>query len=1579
MNMRRNQLIATILILSFLASPILATANVRPISDVKLFSNKDTNTSKDEYTVNILFDETDYTCKRAAEGLNSELTYSGLSLRMVPVSSEETLFRYDKNSEMNVYVFHGLSRGMLIAEEIVRWETIVKLVRGASTEHHIFQVCHSKVLEVLLGSDSVHGLQGAVDYEIALFGALSTMYEILDTSSKPRENELAKSVLDVTTTYLLENLNTLLQRGLEPRETLDGFYIDYGKEETDSRGPWGWIIDVIQGLLLIAGFDTNSWFTNTNSTHIEFDKSAIKGGASDSGSLKMEDMGGGDSETGEFPFDIPLDFQVQPRIGTGPWYMPEYVDLVFTVQAEDGKLDLAQVLGLKEIMKAAGYDVELELTPKLQATLRIGNFIDQIGSANPSMDESPFKFMGGSMSIELGFELGIPLATFLDYLIPGTGKTVKTIMDTLNMKVNLVNYLSLALGMSYNSTTEASQQDVTLKVGFGLDISIKLPSPAAYIKKAIGVSLPLDFITLGMELRAKTGIIAKASFGHEGDSFKVGLFYNLFFKFYASLFWIFKFDVTKQWKDTIWFIELQGSSGSPPPSNDHANLDLDGDGLWDDLEVAMGLDPTLADTDGDHLSDGNEMLNYFTSPFLNDTDSDGLLDDKELALFYAAGLDPLADYDNDGLPCIMDYDSDNDGINDKDELIGRNSAYWSELNLKTDPSLKDTDFDGFTDYEEWAFAGPALEQPHPDPRKKDSDSDGLWDWFEYNWYDYQYGISDPSTRVLLILNPDSDGEGLLDGEEFLYHTSALDIDTDNDYDLNNDNIISAAEHNAVINNGNYGDFTDYGEIHGNTWLAWPFGMDDCIPPNPTITSALRADTDYDGISDADEYTADSLPVIYDNDADGIENTADLYDFHANCTNPDADADGIPDGIEVNYFNLTRGISNLTIQTLQYLNDSDVDDDGLLDGMELQLGTDPLNNDTDSDGLLDGEEIEVGSYPLIQDSDEDSLLDGYEVHVLHTNPLRQDTDNDGLSDPFEVAEGHLYILYQGNVSYYTDPRNPDSDDDGLTDGEEYYGWNWAIDRRVAPGAYDINEPIIHEGDEDILQQWYGAPDPYRARFQTNPMNADTDFDGLPDGLEKDIVLSPVSNDTDADSWLDVDEINYMETRFGDTWDNVPDIWHYLDYDQDGVSDFVEINSGTDMLLEDTDFDGLDDWTELYVAASVATYEYSTFNPLVGITMSTNTSLPQNKRYTSPTEPDTDFDGLSDYDELQYGTDPTQGDTDLDGLSDYDELMVYYAFEGLTPVRVSLDPLSNDTDADGLSDLDEVIICQDRMTASGNPEHGPLGDFDNDGVINILDYDSDDDGIYDSFEVNDYQDSSLSWYPLGTDMFDANQGIYMYPDGFYTDYDHDGLSDYLELSMAIPGYTYGGLGDDNTTARGYFHLLNHTLCVMEDTDSDGYTDGYEVNFGSDPINAESIPVTLAWTIPELGYILNFWSSSQIENMVFDTEVGSIEFDVVGPDHTYGFCNISIPRTLLYAPEDEWEVFIDDTPLEFVVIGNETDTLLHFEYMHSTHHIIIRGTQVLGPPGGFDPMMLIVIGSLAGIAFVIILVFVLKKKKT
>lgn len=101
--------------------------------------------------------------------------------------------------------------------------------------------------------------------------------------------------------------------------------------------------------------------------------------------------------------------------------------------------------------------------------------------------------------------------------------------------------------------------------------------------------------------------------------------------------------------------------------------DTDSDGLNDleeYLESAVDSNPMLADTDGDDIPDGVEVLLHSTNPRLVDTDGDGAMDGVELTV----GSSPLVrDSDGDGVP---------DGL---------------ELARGASPLKTDTDGDGFPD------------------------------------------------------------------------------------------------------------------------------------------------------------------------------------------------------------------------------------------------------------------------------------------------------------------------------------------------------------------------------------------------------------------------------------------------------------------------------------------------------------------------------------------------------------------------------------------------------------------------------------------------------------------------------------------------------------------------------------------------------------------------------------------------------------------------------------------------------------------------------------------------------------------
>ncbi len=76
-------------------------------------------------------------------------------------------------------------------------------------------------------------------------------------------------------------------------------------------------------------------------------------------------------------------------------------------------------------------------------------------------------------------------------------------------------------------------------------------------------------------------------------------------------------------------------STEPIPVVDE-NVDQDRDGLSDTEETAAGTDPAVADTDGDALSDRDEVRIYTTNPRDSDTDGDSFLDGDEVR----AGFNP---------------------------------------------------------------------------------------------------------------------------------------------------------------------------------------------------------------------------------------------------------------------------------------------------------------------------------------------------------------------------------------------------------------------------------------------------------------------------------------------------------------------------------------------------------------------------------------------------------------------------------------------------------------------------------------------------------------------------------------------------------------------------------------------------------------------------------------------------------------------------------------------------------------------------------------------------------------------------
>ena len=408
---------------------------------------------------------------------------------------------------------------------------------------------------------------------------------------------------------------------------------------------------------------------------------------------------------------------------------------------------------------------------------------------------------------------------------------------------------------------------------------------------------------------------------------------------------------------------------------------------------------------------------------------------------------------------------------------------------------------------------------------------------------------------------------------------------------------------------------------------------------------------------------------------------------AQCTAP-----GAPDCLANNTCGCAGGPGTCT----------DSDNDGMSDGFENQIGTDPNDADSDDDGVLDGAELEPGT-----DTDGDGLI----------NALDPDSDNDGLFDGTELgldcsnaatnaAKG--WCVPDGDQgATKTNPLDADTDDGGASDGSEDSNLNGVVD------AGETNPTAGNGADDSSV--------------------VDTDADGLSDSLETFLGSNPNDADSDDDGALDGDEANPSADMDGDGLIDVVDV----DSDDDGLFDGTEMgfdcsDSATDATKQscipdgdngatktspvdpDTDDGGVEDGSEDFNLNGVVDAGETNPNPGNGADDSGVV--------------DTDGDGLSDGLENTIGTDPNDADSDDDGLPDGDEPNPSSDTDG----DGTINPLDEDSDGDGLFDGTEAgRDCGGTGTDTAQNKCIPDGDSGAT-TTGVLDPDTDDGGVSDGDE-------------------------------------------------------------------------------------------------------------------------------------------------------------------------------------------------------------------------------------------------------
>ena len=427
----------------------------------------------------------------------------------------------------------------------------------------------------------------------------------------------------------------------------------------------------------------------------------------------------------------------------------------------------------------------------------------------------------------------------------------------------------------------------------------------------------------------------------------------------------------------------------------HSSEKFPEDGFTIKYSIGTGTDPTKADTDGDGLSDADEILNFGTYPFSGDVDGDGLLDSEELFI----GTDSaVPDTDNDCMP---------DGW----------EAYYS-LNPLADDSSLDLDNDGLVNRAEYEYG--------TNPAEVDTDEDGIGDRDELGWWEYSSTL--PAFSYSNVTNLISSSSGYDDDmflvdlpfevqfagyrarrakvsvNGFVWLIADLgEMPTSSEYGNQNLSTDTRSKYHGFVA-AYWDDLYAYSGRNAQLAVseAYANGQRYCVIKYQNIS--IRGDASKMGTFRViiPESETNTVYVAYDSLASGFDGssaTIGAQSPNMGCNFPVA-------------YNKYSSVSN-----------------GVLIAYHFGTGSNPLLADTDEDGLEDGVEMSIGTSPCCSDSDNDGLDDEWE-YINGLDPL-SDTDNEG-ADGDKDGDGLSNLIEQ---VLGTKPFNVDTDGDGLLDRTE----------------------------------------------------------------------------------------------------------------------------------------------------------------------------------------------------------------------------------------------------------------------------------------------------------------------------------------------------------------------------------------------------------------------------------------------------------------------------------------------------------------------------------------------------------------